>query len=445
MKLGRTNVRRLRQPMLLAAFGIAASTLCAPLFAQSQQRYYDGSDRGQYDYRDRYGDDRGRDSYQDRYYSRNDPAMRWSRDAMQWRDQRSGRNDQQDWRDRMSMRDYDRYRRGSQGWQGAQGWPDYQDRYGGGRGIPSYPRDFYAGRGPDQYDGRQFMAPGFDYYDFYGSDRASNRPESSQWRADRGEQRWSRDRYARGQWGSRYGQSFDDYGDARGNEMADARDRDRMNSLRERNRMRQYEDNFAGGTDTGRNDVYGRGSDMPDYYQSDRGQRFHGNRAQWQRMWRDQQAARMDEQMGQNRDSDRQTNAQNGERRGGPPIARARAGTDTTPESAQAQSNIPGQSQTAVGHPDKAQTTGQGQGVIESGANAVKQPDTQIPEQSMTAVGHPDESEPTGQGGGVAEQPAGNAANKSGSGNRPAGSGGATADQSGASSANPGGASGQGK
>ncbi|HZP86273.1 MAG TPA: hypothetical protein VFB54_05595 [Burkholderiales bacterium] len=90
-------------------------------------------------------------------------------------------------------------------------------------------------------------------------------------------------------------------------------------------------------------------------------------------------------------------------------LGRARAGTDQPPTSAQQQPNIPGQSQTTVGHPREAQTTGEGQGVIESNTSEVKQPDTQVPEQSMRSLGHPREADTTGQGEGVAETPAGSA------------------------------------
>jgi hypothetical protein len=86
-------------------------------------------------------------------------------------------------------------------------------------------------------------------------------------------------------------------------------------------------------------------------------------------------------------------------------VTGAEAGTDQAPDSAQQQSDIPGQSQGAVGRPEQEQTTGQGQGVKKSGGTAeAKQPDTAAPEQSQGTVGRPEEGD-AGQGEGVAEQP----------------------------------------
>jgi hypothetical protein len=81
-------------------------------------------------------------------------------------------------------------------------------------------------------------------------------------------------------------------------------------------------------------------------------------------------------------------------------VAGAEAGTDQAPDSAQQQSDIPGQSQGAVGRPEQEQTTGQGQGVKKSGGTAEAKPDTKVPEQSR-----PEEGDAAGQGEGVAEQP----------------------------------------
>ena len=82
----------------------------------------------------------------------------------------------------------------------------------------------------------------------------------------------------------------------------------------------------------------------------------------------------------------------------GDAVGGAEAGTDQALDSAQQQSDIPGQSQGAVGRPEQEQTTGQGQGVKESGGTAeAKQPDA--------AVGQPEEDDTLGKGEGAAEQP----------------------------------------
>jgi hypothetical protein len=79
-------------------------------------------------------------------------------------------------------------------------------------------------------------------------------------------------------------------------------------------------------------------------------------------------------------------------------VGGAEAGTEQAPDSAQQQSDIPGQSQGAVGRPEQEQTTGQGQGVKESGGTAeAKQPDA--------TVGQPEEDDTMGKGEGAAEQP----------------------------------------
>ncbi|MCW5622595.1 MAG: hypothetical protein KIS79_15915 [Burkholderiales bacterium] len=87
-------------------------------------------------------------------------------------------------------------------------------------------------------------------------------------------------------------------------------------------------------------------------------------------------------------------------------LGRAEAGTDTSQSSAE-QAEIPAQSLDSVGSPEQAQTTGQGQGVLESNSAEPLQPNVQqIPEQSLGATGHPQQADTTGQGEGVADQPA---------------------------------------
>ncbi|HXV07627.1 MAG TPA: hypothetical protein VD791_06330 [Burkholderiales bacterium] len=78
----------------------------------------------------------------------------------------------------------------------------------------------------------------------------------------------------------------------------------------------------------------------------------------------------------------------------------AQTGNEEAADPAKQQSDIPDQSQGGVGHPEQEQTTGQGQGVKESGG--AKQPDTGMPEQSKDTT--PERDDATGQGDGVGEQ-----------------------------------------
>jgi hypothetical protein len=86
-------------------------------------------------------------------------------------------------------------------------------------------------------------------------------------------------------------------------------------------------------------------------------------------------------------------------------VAGREAGKDDAADSAEQQSDIPGQSQGAVGRPQDEQTTGQGQGVKESGGTAeAKQPGSTMPEQSTGTAGQPEEEDTTGQAKGATEQ-----------------------------------------
>ncbi len=361
-------------------------------YSRSDRPYYDG--RYEQGYDRQWGDQRGRGNARggdqwryDRPYSpRVQDRLSWSEfEESQWRQRwRDDQRAQRDWRDMQRQRDAQR-----------------------GQGMPSYPSDFYAGRGPDQYQGRQYMPPGFDYYDFYGAERPSNRPDmrnrmSERRMSDRGmdDARWNdqrmrerenaamaeRDRYWRDEY-RRWARGQRDLYDGR-------------------YQLPDYDGDFAGSTGVGMGDLTGRGVGMPDYYQGERGGSFHRNPERWARIMRAQERAEQEFRDGIAPDGSGQE-IQDPQRRSRPPVARAVAGDDDR-ESAQSQPDIPGQSQGSVGHPRQAQTTGQGQGVIETNTDEPKQPDTQIPEQSLRSLGHPEDAETTGQGAGVAEQPAGN-------------------------------------
>jgi len=360
-------------------------------YAPSDRRGYDeGYDRQWRDQR-RWRDARDADAwrYERPYSPRMQDRMSWSEfDRSQWRDRwRDDQRAQRDWRDMQRQRNAQR-----------------------GEELPSYPRDFYAGRGPDQYQGRQYMPPGFDYYDFYGAERPSNRPDM-------------RDRMSEGR---TYDRRMDDARSDRAR-MRDMRERENA-AMAERDRywrddyrrwargqrdlydgryqLPDYDGDFAGSTGVGMGDLTGRGVGMPDYYQGERGGSFHRNPERWARIMRAQEMAEQEFRDGISPNGSEQS-MQEPQRRSRPPVARAVAGEDDDRESAQAQPDIPGQSQGAVGHPRSAQTTGQGQGVIETNTDEPTQPDTQIPEQSLRSLGHPEDAETTGQGSGVAETPAG--------------------------------------
>jgi hypothetical protein len=76
-------------------------------------------------------------------------------------------------------------------------------------------------------------------------------------------------------------------------------------------------------------------------------------------------------------------------------VGGGQAGTDPSADSKE-QSNIPDQSQGTVGHPEQRETTGQGQGVKESGGTAEAKPptDSAMPDQGTGAAG---QDESTGQ------------------------------------------------
>jgi len=392
----------------------ALALLAAPAYAQSQwqdERDWRSQDRAQYDDRYSYPDQR-RASGGER------SARRWQDErAMRWRDARSGdawryeRPYSMRERERLYWNESDRYSE-----RDARRFSRDRNRDERNAGVPSYPRDFYAGRGADQFQGRQYMPPGFDYYDYYGAERPSNRPDYSDRRAmDEGQgdrSRWDRSRMqAEREWRDR---------DMAEREWRDREMAGRTPGWREdyrrwargqrdlydgRYRLPDYDGDFAGSTGVGMGDMTGRGVGMPDYYQGESGGAFHHDPRRWANIMRSQRSAERDfrDEMAQS------VEQQDGStRRGGPPVARAVAGSDRDEPSADTQPNIPGQSQGSVGHPRSAQTTGQGQGVMETNTSEVKQPETQIPEQSLGTVGHPGERETTGQGSGVAEQPAGN-------------------------------------